>query len=108
MSEASPLYTRIYDVIRSIPSGSVMTYGDVGTVVGCPARVVGYALHYLMHTRHADVPWQRVINRRGGISTSGVAQRELLEQEGVLFDTNGLIDLQRYSWRIPGVEDGAD
>lgn len=95
--QLSPLYTRIYTAIQHIPPGYVMTYGAVGAVVGCPARVVGYALHHLFHTS-VDVPWQRVINRHGGISTSGVEQRALLEAEGVVFESDGTVDLARYTW----------
>jgi alkylated DNA nucleotide flippase Atl1 len=47
MNTPAPLYERIYEVVRAIPPGRVSTYGVVGGLVGCPARVVGYALHYL-------------------------------------------------------------
>ena len=66
-------------------------------LAGCPARVVGYALHHLQKTTH-EVPWQRVINARGGISTYGGEQRRLLEAEGILFDEQGLVDLTRWGW----------
>ncbi len=97
------LYERIYDAISAIPPGRVSTYGTIGGMVGCPARVVGYALHHLRHTAH-DVPWQRVINVRGGISTHGDHQRALLEAEGVVFDERGTVDLERWGWPI---EEGA-
>lgn len=93
----SPLYDRIYRVIRAVPAGRVTTYGTVGRIVGCPARVVGYALHHLRHG-NPDVPWQRVVNVRGGISTYGAEQRYLLEAEGVVFDDEGFIDLERWAW----------
>jgi methylated-DNA-protein-cysteine methyltransferase-like protein len=53
------------------------------------------------------VPWQRVINARGGISTGRawpggeLVQRRLLEAEGVEFDANGRVPLDRFRWR-PG------
>ncbi len=54
-----------------------------------------------------SVPWQRVINHYGGLSTykvgSGELQRVLLEEEGISFRTDGTIDLNRYQWR-PGLE----
>ena len=103
MGTPTTLYERIYDAISAIPSGRVSTYGTIGGMVGCPARVVGYALHHLRHTEH-DVPWQRVINARGGISTHGDHQRALLEAEGVVFDERGTVDLERWGWPI---EEGA-
>ena len=100
------LYERIYAVVRSIPPGQVTTYGAVGRTVGCPARVVGYALHHLRHTDH-DVPWQRVINARGAISTHGGEQQRLLEGEGIVFDSAGLVDLARWSCDLEPLDDVA-
>ncbi len=91
------LYDRIYDLVRAIPVGRVTTYGTIGAIVGCPARVVGYAMHHLRHTNH-DVPWQRVINARGGISTHGNQQRAILETEGIIFEQDGTVDLLRWIW----------
>jgi methylated-DNA-protein-cysteine methyltransferase-like protein len=91
------LYERIYAAVEAIPPGFVTTYGRVGRDVGCPARVVGYALHHLRHVDR-DVPWQRVVNVRGRISTYGAEQRRLLEQEGIVFDDDGTIDLKRWGW----------
>ena len=91
------LYERIYEAVRAVPPGRVTTYGTIGQIAGCPARVVGYALHHLRRAEH-NVPWQRVINARGGISTHGAEQRQLLEAEGITFDAKGLIDLGRWGW----------
>ena len=99
----APLYERIYATVRAIPPCRVTTYGTIGQIVGCPARVVGYALHHLRRVDH-DVPWQRVINARGGISTHGAEQRRLLEAEGIEFDGAGFVDLDRWSWLPTEVE----
>ena len=40
MTGMSSTYHRIYSVVEQIPSGQVTTYGQVGHVVGCPARQV--------------------------------------------------------------------
>ncbi len=102
-------YQRIYDVVRRIPEGRVATYGQVAALAGLPghARQVGYALHAL--PEGSDVPWQRVINARGEVSQrSGPGweegyQRHLLEEEGVVFDLRGRVDLKRFRWRPPDV-----
>ena len=96
-------YEQVYELVRQVPSGQVVTYGQVAALLGSPqsARAVGYALRYL--PRGTNVPWQRVINHKGEISPrfpaeSPLIQRALLEHEGVVFDDNGRVDLKRYRW----------
>lgn len=103
---------KVWAIVRQIPPGKVMTYGQIGELISPPpgveainyrsfaARWVGGA----MASCPNDVPWQRVINSQGKISErrSGTTQqREMLEDEGVLFDERGRVDLKRYSWEGP-------
>jgi len=90
----------VFRMVRQIPRGRVMTYGQIAALLGAPraARAVGYAM------RHCPpgVPWQRVVNAQGGISLranvdSMLTQRILLEQEGVTV-RRGRIALERYRW----------
>lgn len=94
---------RVYACVRRIPNGRIINYGAVAALVGRPraARGVGYALSHL--PIDTDVPWWRVVNRRGAISTSrvtGVAQRQraLLEYEGVEFNDEGEASWERFGW----------
>ena len=94
---------RVYAWVRRIPRGQVINYGGIAALLGTPraARGVGYALSHL--PPGSDVPWWRVINRSGRISTSpltGTAQiqRALLEQEGVEFDEAGHLSWERFGW----------
>lgn len=98
-----PFFERVWDMVRLIPLGKVATYRQVAILVEHPhgARTVGWALQGLRGKN--DVPWQRVINSRGGISTTWLTnppglQRTLLEQEGVEFDEHGRVDFQRFGW----------
>jgi methylated-DNA-protein-cysteine methyltransferase-like protein len=97
-----PIYQRIYAKIRQIPRGKVATYGQVAEITGgCTARMVGYALAALISGM--DVPWQRVINYKGKISPHGFGygsalQRQLLIEEGVLFDENDRINLEKFGF----------
>jgi methylated-DNA-protein-cysteine methyltransferase-like protein len=103
MTTANPLYERIYTVVRQIPLGQVATYGQVAAVVGAAvtAREVGEALAALRHEEVLPpVPWQRVINAQGKVST-GLHQQQLLEQEGVSFTARGVTDLRRFGWQGP-------
>ncbi|MFL5612254.1 MAG: MGMT family protein [Gemmatimonadaceae bacterium] len=97
-------HTSIIAVVRRIPHGRVATYGQVAALAGLPRqpRLVGYALHALPGA--TAVPWHRVINSRGMISTrsngdGSLSQRLLLEREGVSFDARGRVQLDRFQWR---------
>ena len=96
------IFEKIYEVVKSIPKGKVATYGQVALLVGNPrwARVVGYALH--INPEPGIIPCHRVVNREGKVAPGfafggeGV-QRQLLESEGIVFETDGRIDLEKYS-----------
>ena len=98
-------FERIYQVVEQVPRGQVSTYGDIALIVGgdCDARIVGLAMGDL-GPRAAKVPWQRIINRTGGISLQGSPQRELLEAEGVEFDEKGKVYMDRFRWAGPSAE----
>ncbi|MDE2850541.1 MAG: MGMT family protein [Acidobacteriota bacterium] len=92
-------------IVRLIPEGRVATYGQIAALANRPrnARQVGYTLSRL---NDESVPWHRVVNVRGSISDRGFdplesveRQRFLLQQEGVVFDRLGRIDLDRFGWR---------
>jgi methylated-DNA-protein-cysteine methyltransferase-like protein len=97
-------WEKIYAVIRRIPRGRVATYGQVAALAGLPrrARMVGQSLRST--PEGVEVPWQRVVNAQGGISARGGIgweegyQRHLLEEEGVVFNARGRIDLDRFGW----------
>jgi len=96
------LHQRIHAVISKIPHGRVATYGQIARLAGLPgqARLVGYALHAL--PAGSSVPWQRVVNAHGGISTPDGhdgRQRRLLKKEGIRFDARGRIPLATFQWR---------
>jgi methylated-DNA-protein-cysteine methyltransferase related protein len=100
---SNPLYHRIYDVVRHIPHGRVATYGQVALVVGPPATAqqVGEAMAALRDDHpEPPVPWQRVINAQGKVST-GRHQQQLLEREGIVFNAKGSTDLRRFGWQGP-------
>ena len=69
-----PKFARaVYAVVRHVPRGTVVTYGQVAAILGHPraARAVGTALARLPHSLAHKVPWQRVINAAGKISYKG-------------------------------------
>lgn len=102
---ADPQYRkRVYKLVKRIPRGRVMTYGQIAELLGegYTARTVGF----VMHNSDDETPWHRVINARGGCSTGRIVipfdkQQKMLESEGVVFDRTGCCDLQTFLW-IPG------
>ncbi|HEX8178028.1 MAG TPA: MGMT family protein [Pyrinomonadaceae bacterium] len=99
---AQPGYNeRVYEIVRRIPAGQVMTYGQIADLLGegYTPRTVGF----VMHAAPDGVPWHRVINAQGAVSTGRVllphnVQQSLLEAEGVAFDARGRCDLKRLRW----------
>jgi methylated-DNA-protein-cysteine methyltransferase-like protein len=95
----------VYELVRGVPRGRVMTYGQIAGLLGSvlSPKAVGWA----MHGCPADVPWQRVVNASGSCSTDRRGdlppglQRKLLEGEGVEFRLDGTLELARYRWDPP-------
>lgn len=81
-----PFTQRVIDVIKSIPAGQVLSYGDVAKAAGSPrgARQVVRILHSLSEAE--NLPWHRVVNKNHEITAPGMTaeiQKKLLEDEGV-------------------------
>lgn len=99
------VFERIYKLVLKIPSGRVMTYGQIARLLEdrYSPRLVGWAMHAVPHDER-NIPWHRVINSRGGISTGKVhpaepdLQQWMLEAEGVVFDHRGCCNLALYQW----------
>ena len=104
-------FEAIFAVVRAIPAGRVMSYGQVGDEAGgVSARIAGWAMANAVEG--GDVPWQRVVGSDGylRIGRRSVAlqdaQRKLLEREGVTFLENGCVDMARHQAGRPGAEIG--
>lgn len=93
----------IYEIVKCIPSGKVATYGQIARMVRrCTARMVGFAM--ASTPENENIPWQRVINSQGKISPHGAGfgsalQRQLLEEEGVIFNEENIIDFDQFGWK---------
>ncbi|MBB5017283.1 methylated-DNA-protein-cysteine methyltransferase-like protein [Chitinivorax tropicus] len=104
MMTAQASFQRFYAIIRHVPPGKVVTYGQVAELAGLPrrSRLVGHALK--MMPEPLNIPWWRVVNSQGRISPRGLSgsdeyQRLLLEEEGVVFSDVGKIDLRCFQWQ---------
>ena len=103
---------RVYEIVREIPVGRVMTYGQIAAILGegYTPRTVGYVMHA---ADTENVPWQRVINSQGACSTGRMTvpvnlQQQILEDEGVKFNEKGRCDLNTYRWSPDGSEADKD
>src|SRR6266567_8018379 len=107
-NEASPtqkqtatLMTQVFALVQACPAGRVTTYSWLGKALGYPrgARMIGW----IMNESPEGVPAQRVINSKGELTGSWAfgqqgKMRQLLEAEGIIFSTDGRVDLKRYGW----------
>lgn len=111
-------YQTVWDIVRQVPRGQVVTYGQIAAMIPPPPgieppaydriapRWVGYAMNAVSGQGEPAVPWHRVINSQGGISLSGSRQwaslqRDRLEAEGVRFNARGLVDFDACGWDGP-------
>lgn len=87
-------------VVKQIPAGKVMTYGQIAAICGSPgaARVVGQIAHF----GQSDLPWHRVVNAKGGMASGFVPggpamQAKILQSEGLEL-TDGSVLLKEALW----------
>ena len=99
-SQAQNFAARVNDLVARIPLGKVMTYGQIAGLCGNAraARIVGGIAHF----GDPQLPWQRVVNAQGGLASGypggRMAHQQHLEAEGIVIDTNGHVDLEKYLW----------
>lgn len=97
-------FQKVYIMTKKIPYGKVSTYGDIAEACGIrsAARTVGWALNGCA----PDIPAHRVVNRFGALTGKihfgdPNLMEELLQNEGIEFDKNGCVKLDKYLWK-PG------
>jgi len=92
--------TRVQAIVRAVPRGRVVTYGQVAALAGKPraAREVGW----IAAAGGPGIPWQRVVNRFGGLATGytggRAGHRRALRREGVRVSKAFTVNLRRYQW----------
>jgi methylated-DNA-protein-cysteine methyltransferase related protein len=98
-------FEEIYNVVRQIPAGKVMSYGQIGEEVRATARTVGWAM---ANPPGEDIPWHRVVAADGYLSIGrrspelAARQRHLLEQEEVAFLKTNVVDMVKHRY-IPEI-----
>ena len=106
----SPFKEKVIAIVRSIPSGKVVSYGQVGLYAGLPraARQVGWILNGMEEQK--EFPWWRVVNNKGHLSIRGTQhndkelQRKLLQAEGVVVSGDFTLPMETYRYAASAEE----
>src|SRR3954468_17848969 len=91
---------RVEELVAQIPKGRVMTYGQIAALCGNAraARVVGGIAHF----GDPDLPWQRVVNKQGGLASGypggRAGHKQVLESEGVIVNKDLRVDVETLLW----------
>lgn len=104
MDSSRQFAQRVYALVAQIPKGRVMTYGQIAALCGSArsARIVGGVAHF----GPPDLPWQRVVNKQGGLAAGYYGgrsgQKKDLEAEGVEVmgsDDNYYVNVKDLLWQ---------
>ncbi len=91
---------RIYALVAQIPEGQLMTYGQLAALAG--AAWAAWEVGQIDHTGPALLPWQRVVNKQGGLASGypgGKAGHKLaLEQEGITVSDEFIVNIKELLW----------
>jgi methylated-DNA-protein-cysteine methyltransferase-like protein len=94
---------RVETIVKQIPKGRVMTYGQLAALAGNArsARIVGGIAHF----SNPKLPWQRVVNKTGGLAAGypggRTGHRQVLEKEGIKVTEELTIDIEKLIWWPP-------
>lgn len=97
---------RVEALVAQIPQGRFMTYGQLAALAGSAyaARIVGGIAHF----GDPDLPWQRVVNKQGGLAAGYPGGRQghkqVLEQEGAAVSDDYKVDIANLIWWPDGTE----
>ena len=92
---------RVYAVVAQIPRGRVMTYGQIAALCGNARaeRIVGGVAHF----GDPDLPWQRVVNKSGGLAVGypggRAGHKQVLEAEGIEVSEDYRVNVQELLWQ---------
>lgn len=98
---------RVYELVAQIPAGRVMTYGQIAAI--CGAAWAAWEVGQLAHFGPSDVPWQRVVNKQGGLARGYVpngldGQKAALEADGIAVSSEFKVAVDELLWSPHGSE----
>jgi len=94
---------RVYEIVAAIPKGKVMTYGQVAAAAG--AAWAAWEVGQIAHTGPSNLPWQRVVNKNGGLATGYPGgfegHKKALLADGVAVDQDYRVNIEDLLWQPP-------
>ncbi len=94
---------RVFEIVAQIPRGKVMTYGQIAALAG--AAWAAWEVGQLAHNGPSDLPWQRVVNKNGGLARGYPGgfggHKKALEADGVYADEDFKVEIGRLLWQPP-------
>jgi len=91
---------RVYGLVSQIPSGRLMTYGQIAALAG--AAWAAWEVGQIAHTGPADLPWQRVVNKKGGLASGypggKAGHKQVLESERITASDDYIVDVEKLLW----------
>lgn len=97
----SEFKNQVYSIVSGIPKGRVMTYGQVAAMAG--AAWAAWEVGQIAHTGPADLPWQRVVNKTGGLAKGypgGVeGHKKALEAENIEVSEDYTVNISELLWQ---------
>jgi methylated-DNA-protein-cysteine methyltransferase-like protein len=94
---------RVYDIVAQIPKGRVATYGQVAAMAG--AAWAAWEVGQIAHTGTTDLPWQRVVNKQGGLAKGYPGgfegHKKDLVAEGIEVNEEYKVNIGELLWQPP-------
>ena len=91
----------VYDLVARIPKGRVMTYGQIAAL--CGAAWAAWEVGQIARTGPKDLPWQRVVNKQGGLAKGwphgGLeGHKSALKEDGINVTDEYTVDIKNLLW----------
>lgn len=100
----SEFKSRVYEIVAQIPKGKVATYGQIAALAG--AAWAAWEVGQIAHTGPANLPWQRVVNKQGGMASGypgGMeGHKQALAADGIEVSDEYKVDMARLLWKPVG------
>src|ERR1700754_3626970 len=91
----------VYELVAQIPQGKVMTYGQVAAMAG--AAWAAWEVGQIAHTGPADLPWQRGLNKQGGLAKGYPGgyegHKKAIEADGIEVNEDYKVDIGKLLWQ---------